>query len=114
MPSGQLSDLSRDMNEGTDGIDDPFGLGLGSAVRDGRSSTAVSIFERIEIETKKIQEIHQLEGSADNKGGATSGKSMVQVLKDVKFVTRRMTSFQRIWNTKRTNARCDASVWAPN
>ena len=63
------------------------------------------MFERIEIETKTIREIHQLDGSA----------MVTRILfreihgagaEDVKFVTRKMTSFQRIWNTKRTNARC--------
>lgn len=111
--TGQLLDLGGGGGAGAD--DDPFGFGLDSAVRGRRSSTGVSMFERIEIETKTIQEIHQLEGSGESSGGgggATPGKSMVQVLKDVKFVTRKMASFQRIWNTKRTNARCDGEcLW---
>ena len=112
--SGQLLELGAGSGPGkvATGVDDddPFGFGLNSDVRSGRSSTGVSMFERIEIETKTIQEIHQLDGSGQSGGesaAATPGKSMVQVLKDVKFVTRKMTSFQRIWNTKRTNARCD-------
>ena len=64
------------------------------------------LFERIEIETKQISEIAQLGGDGSAKG-ASSTKNIVKVLKDVKFYTRKMTSFKRMWNTKKTNARCD-------
>ena len=107
MPNGQPVDLSGEYNEGMNVDHDPFGFGLGSTGSGVRSSTGASMFERIEIETETIKKIHQLDGSGDGDEGSSSGKSMVQVLKDVKFVTRKMTSFQRIWNTKRTNARCD-------
>jgi hypothetical protein len=87
--------------------DDPFGFGL-SAI-DGTSgrqapSDSVVLFERIEIETKKIDEIAQI---SDIGGIASGTKNIVKVLKDVKFFTRKMTSFTRIWNTKKTKARCD-------
>jgi len=92
-----------------DSEDDPFGFGLSAAMNGaGRStpSDSVVLFERIEIETKQISEIAQLGGDGSAKG-ASSTKNIVKVLKDVKFYTRKMTSFKRMWNTKKTNARCD-------
>jgi len=74
-------------------------------------SDSVVMFERIEIETKHIDEIAQLSAGVASGTGGTGGtggtKNIVKVLKDVKFYTRKMTSFTRVWNTKKTKARCD-------
>ena len=93
--------------------DDAFGFGL-SAI-DGTSgrqapSDSVVMFERIEIETKQIQEIAQLNGDPGT-SGTPGTKNIVKVLKDVKFYTRKMTSFTRVWNTKKTKARCDGECF---
>jgi len=92
--------------------EDPFGFGLNAidASSTNNKTDSSVLFERIEIETKEIAEIGGVGNSSSSK---TTGTAIVKVLKDVKFYTRKMNSFTRIWNTKKTKARCDASVWAP-